>query len=173
MSQIKVDSIVPRGGLPGGATGGGIIQCVQTVKTDTWSAYSNGSETALAGLSVTITPQSASNKILLISSLFYSCYQTTYGFYYKRGSTIVGLGDAANNQQRVHGGLGHTYDANQCDQCTTYWIDSPGTTSATTYTLYMKNDNTRVMYINRSQNDQNNNTGKRGMSTVTAMEVSV
>ena len=36
MSQIKVDSIVPRGGLPSGAVGG-IIQVKQTIKTDTSS----------------------------------------------------------------------------------------------------------------------------------------
>ena len=35
MSQIKVNSIVPTGGLPSGANGG-IIQPIQTVKTDTF-----------------------------------------------------------------------------------------------------------------------------------------
>ena len=33
MSQIKVDSIVPRGGLPSGASGG-ITQTVQAFKDD-------------------------------------------------------------------------------------------------------------------------------------------
>ena len=37
MSQIKVNSIVPAGGLPSGATAGGIIQVVQSVKTDDFS----------------------------------------------------------------------------------------------------------------------------------------
>ena len=37
MSQLKVNSIVPVGGLPAGATAGGIIQIVQTKKTDTAS----------------------------------------------------------------------------------------------------------------------------------------
>ena len=37
MSQLKVNSIVPAGGLPSGATGGGIIQIVQTKKSDTAS----------------------------------------------------------------------------------------------------------------------------------------
>ena len=35
MSQLKVNSIVPVGGLPAGATGGGIIQTVTLTKTDT------------------------------------------------------------------------------------------------------------------------------------------
>ena len=32
MSQLKVNSIVPLSGLPAGATGGGVIQTVQTAK---------------------------------------------------------------------------------------------------------------------------------------------
>ena len=40
MSQLKVNSIVPVGGLPSGASGGGIIQVVQAVKTNTASTTS-------------------------------------------------------------------------------------------------------------------------------------
>ena len=172
MSQIKVDSIVPRGGLPGGATAGGIIQMVQTVKSDTFSGASNGSEMTLTGLTVTITPQSSSSKILLVCSLFYSCTGTTYKMYPKRGSTIIGVGDAAGSRIQAQGGLGFTGDANQCENCTTFYIDSPSTTSATTYSLYAKNDNTKDLYINRSEYDTDSNVGARGITTITAMEVS-
>ncbi|BCV08527.1 MAG: hypothetical protein CM15mL8_070 [Caudoviricetes sp.] len=55
MSQLKVNSIVPVGGLPSGASGG-IIQVVQTVKTDTMSTSgTGGSYQDITGLSVTIT----------------------------------------------------------------------------------------------------------------------
>ena len=67
MRQLKVDSIIPRGGLPSGASGG-IIQMKTTVKTDTFKTSSN-SMVDVTGLSVTITPQSSSNKILCICSL--------------------------------------------------------------------------------------------------------
>ena len=65
MSQLRTNSIVPVGGIPAGASGGGIIQVVQTVKTDDASTTSN-SYTDITGLSVTITPRSTSNKILII-----------------------------------------------------------------------------------------------------------
>ena len=39
MSQLKVNSIIPAGGLVSGSNGG-IIQVVQTVKTDTFSKQS-------------------------------------------------------------------------------------------------------------------------------------
>ena len=61
MSQLKVNSIVPVGGLPSGANGG-IIQCVQTVKTDTTSQSLTGSSNFfdISGMSVSITPSSNS-----------------------------------------------------------------------------------------------------------------
>ena len=63
MSQLKVNSIVPVGGLPSGANGG-IIQTIQTVKTDTFSTNNSGF-TDVTGLSATITPSSNSNKVLV------------------------------------------------------------------------------------------------------------
>ena len=62
MSQIKVDSIVPSGGLPSGSSGG-IVQIKSVTKTDTFSATSN-SYTDVTDLTLSITPQSTSNKIL-------------------------------------------------------------------------------------------------------------
>ena len=62
MSQLKVDSIVPRGGLPSGASGG-ITQTVQAFKDDEFSFTTTGANSYvdLTGLSVTITPQSNNN----------------------------------------------------------------------------------------------------------------
>mgnify|MGYP003135337203 CR=1 FL=1 len=153
------------------AAPGVIVQTVQTVKTDTYSGASNGSEITLTGITVTITPTSSTSKILLVCSLFYSCTGTTYKLYPKRGSTIIGVGDAAGSRIQAQGALGFAGDANQCEQCTTYYLDSPSTTSATTYSFYAKNDNTKDLFINRSEYDTNSNVGARGISTVTAMEV--
>ena len=62
MSQIKVDSIVPRGGLPTGAEGGGIIQVVSEIYTDTFNTNST-SFTSITGFNAAITPRSSSSKI--------------------------------------------------------------------------------------------------------------
>ena len=171
MSQIKVDSIIPRGGLPGGATAGGIIQMVQTVKSDTYSGTSDGSEISLTGLTVTITPQSSSNKILLVANIMYSCTGTTYKMYPKRGSTVIGVGDADGSRPQIQSAMGFSGDANQAEQCTSFYIDSPGA-GTHTYSFYAINDNAQSLFINRSVNDQNNNVGQRGISTITAIEVS-
>ena len=61
MSQLKVNSIVPVGGLPSGSNGG-IIQTVQTVKTNSFSTNSS-SMTDITGMSVAITPSDNSTDL--------------------------------------------------------------------------------------------------------------
>tara|TARA_Y100000004_G_C8701385_1_gene321782 strand:+ start:45 stop:563 length:519 start_codon:yes stop_codon:yes gene_type:complete len=170
MSQIKVNSIVPVGGLPSGANGG-IIQTVTVTKTDTASFMSNGSEVEFTSLQPTITPSSNSSKILIMVSLTYSSTSTTYKMRLKRGSTQILLGDAAGNRQRSSAGLGLVGDGNQADVATFIGVDSPATTSATTYKIFFTNDNNRTIYINRSNDDGNGAVGGRHVSTFTLMEI--
>jgi hypothetical protein len=55
---------------------------------------------------------------------------------------------------------------------TLLYVDSPATTSATSYSVYfMSMYNTGAAYINRSYNDTDNNTYARGISTITVFEV--
>ena len=63
MSQLKVNSIIPVSGVPTGG-GGGIIQTVTAVKTDT--ASTNSTSFVDTGLEATITPTSSTSKILII-----------------------------------------------------------------------------------------------------------
>lgn len=170
MSQIKVNSIVPVGGLSGGASGG-IIQIVSSIKTDTATFVSNGSEVEFTGFNATITPSSNSSKILIMVSLTYGATGTTYKARIKRGSSQILLGDAASNRQRSSFGLGLVADGNQADVATFIGLDSPATTSATTYKIFFTNDNTGTLYINRSQSDGNADVGGRHVSTITLMEV--
>ena len=72
MRQLKVNSIVPVGGLPSGSNGG-IIQVKQTIKKEVFTtaqAVSRG-YTDLTGLNVAITPSSNSNKILYSYTVSY------------------------------------------------------------------------------------------------------
>ena len=95
---ITIDSAgkpaFPNGGV------GKIIQVVSTTKTDTFSHTGSTSFVDVTGLSVSITPTNASNKILV----FYDCtYGSTSGhtfFKLVRGSTDIKIGDAASNRIR-------------------------------------------------------------------------
>jgi hypothetical protein len=150
---------------------GSIIQVVQTVKTDTFSGTANGTALLVSGVAATITPTSATNKILILSHIMYSSTGTTYGGWFRRGSTDIGLGDGAGSRQRVSMGMALATDTNQSNTFIYCYLDSPLSTSAQTYQFYVNNDNTNAIYINRSVSDQDNSTGKRAISTVTLMEV--
>jgi len=68
-------------------------------------------------------------------------------------------------------GMSFPGDSNQSNTFVYSFLDSPGTTSSVTYQFYVNNDNGNAIYINRSVNDQGNTTGKRGISTITLLEV--
>ena len=87
---LKTDKIFPRNGKAG--DGGGIIQVVQTVMTDqftTASVVSSGGYVDITGLAVTITPQSASNKIFCRAVIYNSNNNAVNFFRMIRGSTFI------------------------------------------------------------------------------------
>jgi hypothetical protein len=93
-----------------------------------------------SGLSATITPTSSSNKIL-VTAHFWSNSQgdgvhnwvTIY-----RGATNLAAGAAANAMGDIYGSAN-----SECTQTLTY-LDSPGTTSPTTYEVYFKSQTNGV-----------------------------
>tara|TARA_Y100000401_G_scaffold71287_1_gene57383 strand:- start:304 stop:831 length:528 start_codon:yes stop_codon:yes gene_type:complete len=173
MSQIKVDSIVPRGGLPSGASGG-IIQIVQTVKTSSFSKANNASFSAITGLTVTITPQSSSNKILIIPSVAMTAQSGhRHGFRIVRGSTPIFIGDSSGSNQRVTCFMGNPPNDAVSYRHTFLGLDEPATTSATTYSLEIKGEGngSTDIFINRSSSSNTGGDFFRGCSTITAMEV--
>ena len=138
MSQIKVDSIVPRGGLPAGANGG-FIQIVQSVKTSVFRT-SSLSWVDITGMTGTITPQSASNKIMVTGNFVLG---TTNGGYFHfrilRGTTAIDIGAADGNKtQATYSSFANAYGSQYNFSYTPMYLDSPSTTSATTYKCQLK-----------------------------------
>lgn len=180
-SQIRVDSIVPTTGVPTGG-GGGIVQVISVTKTDVESLTSTSTETLIPGMEATISPKSSSNKILVMVTLNASIGDQYSGHYavLKRGSTNIAIGDAAGNRNRVSISLQAPcfYDANSNayygpGQASIQFLDSPTTTSATTYGLYHADpDTNNALYINRSRQDTDDHGFNRIASSITLMEVS-
>ena len=150
---------------------GGILQVVQGVLNTTTTLVSNGTPTNVTGLSATITPSSTSSRIYIILQIMYGCAGTTYGGYFTRNGTAIGQGVAGSGQQQVQIGMAFTSDNNQTNTFVGSYIDSPASTSALTYQFVTINDNSNTLYINRSVTDSAGSTGKRGISTVTLMEI--
>ena len=183
-SELRVDKIVPTDGVPTNG-GGGIIQVVQVVKTDSESLTSTNTEQLITGMEATITPKFNTSKILVQVVLHAYSGPSFAGHYavLKRGSTSICIGDTGNaGQSRVTLSLqspNHYSDNNSSNygpgQSCINFLDSPATDSAVTYGLYHRDasggSNTNNLYINRGAgNDQAYY--NRTASTITLMEVS-
>jgi len=158
---------------------GKILQVVSTTKTDTFSAsVAAQTFTNVTGLSLTITPLSTSSTILLYgsvngsfnlsSSLPYSAWRFT------RGGSAIGVGDTDGSRSSitamsVAGGTTYVGQGNAA----MLYLDSPATTSATTYAIDALNfdTTTRTIWVNRPAADSNSGTYTRAISTIIALEV--
>ena len=147
-----------------------ILQVASTTKTDTFTVTSS-SYTDVTGLSVTITPRSTSSNIFVLASLSATGQSATTNLFSRlvRGSTAIGIGDAAGNRIRS---TSNARDQQFPSSLILAFLDSPATTSATTYKVQVTNQSTGVIYVNRSEVDTDASFSPRGISTITVFEVS-
>jgi hypothetical protein len=159
-------------GVKWGAVGK-VLQVVTTTKTDTFSTTST-SATAVTGLSVSITPTAATSKVLVLCFASVGDVDSTNGFYLylRRGGSDILIGNAgAANQRRVSAG-GITRSGNYLEAVTISYLDSPASTSAQTYQLFMSTDGSAgSVHLNRSHTDGNNSYHGRAASTITVLEI--
>ena len=165
MSTLKVNSIVPVGGVASGA-GGGVIQTVQTVDATASTAISTTSYTDAGSLNVSSTPTTTSNKILIIATTniqaFVSAQEVSAGLRILRGSSeIVEYPYAFVLEAGTSGNGRIFYNTNH----SAVFLDSPSTTSSTTYKIQLKTYSTS----NSMKVTYNQNSSK---STILAMEIS-
>ena len=163
-------------GVSPGTGMGKILQVVSTIKTDTFSTTAGGSSpVAITGLTATITPSSTSSKILVMPHLNVGMSGDNHvGFKILRDTTEIAIGDAASNRPRVSftGSIGASGKEWFTVASSFNFLDSPSTTSATTYSLKVGGNGSTTIYINRSGRDSNNtNEDGRYASTITLMEI--
>ena len=149
-------------------TPGCILQVVQTVKTDT-ASHDTNTWTDISGLSLSITPASTSNKILI--SFHGSGSTSNIGFIrLLRDSTEIGSGGSAGSRVSCACMFHRSGDSNLLESFGNSYLDSPSSTSALTYKLQWR-DESGTIYLNRSVNDTNSIAGSRTSSVITATEV--
>ena len=172
-SELRVDKIIPTAGVPTGG-GGSIIQTVQTVKTDAFTTTSQPF-TDITGLSATITPKFSTIKILITYTLSISSNGIPM-FKLLRGSTDIFVGDAAINRvQCLFGGyVGGSQINSMMIPVSGNFLDSPSTTSATTYKFQTGVIHTTgyTIVVNKSMSDTDFNYNPRTASSIVLMEVS-
>ena len=170
MSELRTNRIVPRDGLPSGSSGG-IIQIKQTIKKDqfTTAQVVGSGYTDLTGLNVTITPTRSDSKILIECSIYNSNANAVNFFRILRGNTFIEQPSGTSSSGANWNAHGFAYFncTNWQDTTVIKILDSPATTSATTYKVQCA-VTSAVCTINKFYSTSN----YYGISTITAMEVS-
>lgn len=156
-----------------GVTRSTVLQTLQVVKTDTASTSSQ-SFIDIPGMSVTITPTSITNKILVIMA-FNGLGRDHASIKLLRNGTEIGMGDASGSATRAFGHFGPSgsYRPWDIESRHNTYLDSPGTTSAVTYKLQWAVPwaSSYAIYINRGVNDDTNSYTGRTSSSLTVMEI--
>ena len=159
---------------------GSILQVVQSICKTTWSSSSDGTSFyQVTPYTATITPSSSTSKILVMMQMHIGFgYWEIQGRITRNGSPIVeSYGDARGSRTRC------SFAAMNYDGQSTYgynWItigydylDSPTTTSATTYGVQLNGYSTYSLFFNRTGFDYDTaDYYGQPASTITLMEVS-
>ena len=136
VSKLRVDHIVPLNGIPTGG-GGGIVQIVsQTSSTQATSTSTSWSST---GLEATITPKFSTSKILIqVSGPMTGFAGGTADAHNRGGLKIYRGGSGGTSVEASANGLSCQYGTpSHYSDVHILWLDSPATTSSTTYTVML------------------------------------
>ena len=154
-----------------------VVQIKSTTLTSTFSGTASlGTFLDITGLSISITPTSASNKILVFAEVAASTASGvgTVTAILTGGNCASYRGDADQTRQRAAVSQTYPLDRAPCTMNLLY-LDSPATTSATIYGVGLNYGNnsgaTDTVYCNRGYTDTNNTYTVRTASTITVMEV--
>ena len=154
---------------------GHVVQVVSAVKSDTMTISGAYADV----LSCAITPKFNTSKIQVQVLLNASHTHRYSGCKLFRGSTQIALGDADSGGfvSRVFMSI----DANQDENTNAYvlrtmagiFVDSPSTTSATTYKIQcgLDDGSSTVTSINKQTHALTGNYSLRGITTITLMEI--
>ena len=170
-SAALSDGAVTAAKLAAGA-GGKILQVVQTVKTDTFSDTQSPQFTDwvdVTGLSVSITPASTSNKILVLAQVSVVGAATQpFAARLLRGASTPLIADTSGS--RTPSTVSSRHESGQALAALPItFLDSPSTTSATTYKIQVAAEST--VYVNRTGSDSDASSFYRSTSSIIAMEV--
>jgi len=157
--------------LPGS---GKVLQALQpTAITSNTLTTTSTAFVDIAGLTVAITPSAVASKVLV---LFNCMIGTNSGWHAHvrivRDSTAIGIGDlyGSRKQSTSEASAG---GAAMCQPTPGMFLDSPSTTSATTYKLQWAAESAGTIWLNRAWTNTDNANFGTFISTITVMEIGV
>lgn len=170
VAATKITGTLPDANAPSGS----VLQVVSSTKTDTFS-MTGDTYTTVTGLTASITPISAANKILIVVTM--TCgisADATFTTRLARNGTGISIGDAAGSRtQATTGGyVGASGIVYQMLPQNMSFLDSPSTVSSITYAVQVRGETSgQTVYVNRASNDADAVTRSRFSSTITVMEI--
>jgi len=148
-SKLTGTQTIPKATLPTGS----VLQVVSATTTNSGGSISTTSTSFVTtGFSLTITPSSSSSKIYLIANTVGQSTNTNSQQTIYRGATNLGGSS----------GMSQTNLENRWIPYSLTYLDSPATTSATTYTIYYRQSGSGTSYFG----------GDGNTLSFTAMEIS-
>ncbi len=189
-STLKIDTVTTPDGTgnitfnrPINAAQGGVGKILQVAQTHVTAissqSVSANTITNITNLNVAITPSATSSKILVKVRWMGdgSNGDINDGMWgINRDSTAVGSPAAADSRVVGLAGICMGYTSNtdtaSMDSAMYEYLDSPSTTSATTYHATFTIKTAQTMYNNQVRTDGDASHIERGTSTITVMEVS-
>ena len=168
VNQITDDAITDAK-LPAGS----VLQVVQSVQTNYQSFSLNNTWADVSGLTVALTPSSTSNKVLVSFNLMIGTGGA--GPYprvklLKNGADLIVGNSGIGSRVSVTGAFGAMPSSTHAQTVAFEYLDSPSTTSETTYKLQVSGYASRVFYTNIT-GGSDSNSGMTCVSTITLMEI--
>ena len=155
--------------------GGKVLQILFAQKTDTQILTKNLTFQDITGLSIAITPSSSSSKILVMYNVNMANGADRGHGYLRLHRDTTNIGSAASAGSRTTAiSVVNTGNAGQMQCVSGTFLDSPSTTSATTYKLLGASNpaGPSTTFINRSERDNDAaDYDGRGSSSITIMEI--
>jgi len=177
-SELRVDKIIPTSGVPSGG-GGGVIQVTQGNMN--YRSLTSSNSYVTTGLSGTITPKINTSKVLVTvtTSATWDSGSSTLAVIIRRkvgGSYLANSPLGSTGHGNVNSPDGATMGAysgaggaqNNQMPMTVQWWDSPATTSAITYELWMAGNGSTTVGVGGI----GDNAGYNIYSQIVMMEVS-
>lgn len=174
-SRGILDGTISAGDLATGV-GGKVLQVVTATKLGTQTITGSGDNspetfTDVTDLSLSITPSSASNKILILSSIVGGSDNWASPSLFRNTTHLANPTSPSTRTPSLGGNFYASATPQSPLSFTITYLDSPSTTSATTYKIGAYCWGASTVYINRSTNDTDTGYIMRGVSTITALEI--
>jgi hypothetical protein len=157
----------------------GTILQFANIRVDAQATYTgtgSGNGTEISLLNQTITPRRADSKLMIYWEIWGEVHWDGTIVVWKNGSIMTNGYNTVSGNNRWSGYSGFNYDPDFSTTPTRMpitFIDTPGTTASTTYSLAYRSANAdnRIFYLNRSASSSGSDNNEVGVSMGYIMEI--